>query len=420
MQGNQYLGRQPIINSCGEIAAYELFYRDEELCCDVKGRRFVAASVISCVLNKFGAKNLLGRHRAFIISDSDFLLHDMILSIPKDLFVFSLAECIEVNERLAERVEHLYCHGYMLAINDIALSEETIDKFVPILNFVHFCKIDSKAYDSAYVDEGIRRLKQYPLQLIATKVESHAEFETFQSLGMDLFQGYYFAKPNILESRSYDPTHVSVIKLCNLLMSDASIDEIADAFESNHAIAVHLLQFINSAAFHFTQRISSIKNVLTLVGRNPLTQWLMLMIYSKSVSRSESQSPLILMVKSRTELMTGLLKLIEPGVDSGRVGEAYFVGVLSLIDVLFSVELEEVLNDLNVSPAVKDALLKKEGQLGEIYGLIPSIEHFDSPVLEEFIYNYSLDPTDVAQMMVNAIESVNMFEEALKSEQMVI
>ena len=81
-------------------------------------------------------------------------------------------------------------------------------------------------------------------------------------------------------------------------MSDATIDELSDAFEANHAISAQLLQFINSAAFHLSKKISSIKHILTLVGRIPLTEWLMLMIYAKSVTSEDSQSPLILMVTS--------------------------------------------------------------------------------------------------------------------------
>ena len=414
---NHYLGRQPILGKDNSIVAYHLYYGDKSLAGRTGDNRYTTATVISNVLNKFGTKDLLGGYPAFVKVDYTFLLHDIIFSIPKEFFIFSLLEGIDVDERLIERVEQLRGRGFRLAVNDMELSGKTLEKFKPVLPHMHYCLIDTKRTRSGALEEMLDTLKAYPVKLIATKVETHAQYEALCSMGFDMFQGYFFAEPVYLENKKYDPNQLSVIRLCNMMMSEASIAEIAAAFEENHAITMQLLQFINSAAFHFRKRISSIHHILTLMGRNPITQWLLLMIYSKSVSRDDKeQSPLLLMVKSRTELMTGLLKLIRPNAKSGEVGEAYFVGVLSLMDALFGVELEKVLEDLNIAEEVSDALLKKEGLLGEIYELIPSIERFDTEAIEAFITKYNLNQSDVVRMMVNAIESVNAFEASLKSD----
>ena len=87
-----------------------------------------------------------------------------------------------------------------------------------------------------------------------------------------LFQGYFFVKPKIFENQKYDPAQAKILKLYTLLIEDTNIDEITSEFEQNHAITVQLLQYINSGAFHFRTKISSIHHILTLVGRAPLAQ----------------------------------------------------------------------------------------------------------------------------------------------------
>jgi len=124
----------------------------------------------------------------------------------------------------------------------------------------------------------IGRLKTRDVKVIGSKIEDNAHYELAKELGCSLFQGYFFAKPNIIENAKYESGQLNILKLYNLLISDANIDEIAEEFENNYELTVQLLQFINSCAFHFRSRISSIHHILTLVGRQPLSRWLMLMI----------------------------------------------------------------------------------------------------------------------------------------------
>jgi len=196
------------------------------------------------------------------------------------------------------------------------------------------------------------------------------------------------------------------------LIEDTNIDEITTEFEQNHAITVQLLQYINSGAFHFRNKISSIHHILTLVGRTPLAQWLILMIYSKSVSTGTKVSPLMLMVKYRTELMESIIKKVDPDVRSNTLGQAYFVGVLSLIDTVFGVELEKILNDMHVDIAIKEALLNDKGVLGDIYVVVRDIESFHIHGVSKFIEKYKLNKSLIDELALNSMQKVITFEKA--------
>ena len=199
-----------------------------------------------------------------------------------------------------------------------------------------------------------------------------------------------------------------------MLLQDTSIDEITAEFEKNHALTIQLLQFINSAHFHFRTRISSVHHILTLVGRKPLSQWLMLMIYSKSVTKNDKVSPLMLMVKNRTELMQNLLKILKPDVKSNALGEAYLVGVLSLVDTIFGAKLEDILENIHISDIAKKALLHDEGTLGMLYKAVRDIEEFNVDAIVAFSKRYKVATDDIQEVILKSIEDVNSFEKALQ------
>jgi len=408
---NVYIARQPIMDKEGEIFAYELLYRDVEQTSSFDNHRYATSAVINNILNKFGTKALLGERKAFVKIDRKFLLNDLIFSIPKEFFIFTLLDSIEMDEYVLERLEQLKAKGYELALNDTLEMLVSMEQYRGAFSYLDYIKINIPAnLENAHLESMIKECKTRGITILATRIESEEHKELAQKMGCSYFQGYFFAKPKIIENKKLDASQLSIIHLYNLLMEDTNIDEITQEFEKNYAISVQLLQFINSGAFSFRKRISSIHHVLVLVGRVPLAQWLMLMIYSKSVAKQEESSPLLLMIKSRTELMQGLLRLIDPNVRSNKLGEAYFTGVISLIDVIFGMQIEEILEHLHVSDEVRDALLKGEGVLGEIYTLISQIEQFQTEPIKDFAQKYQLDPEEITTVIAQSIEDVNQFE----------
>jgi len=398
------IGRQPILDSNSHLSAYALMYRE-----DTK-HNYSSASLISNVLNKFGTESLLGDKRAFITIDAKFLLHDLILSIPGEFFIFSLDSTIEITEKVIERVELLYSKGYLLSIEHLNFNDEVIEKYEAILNRVSFAKIDIREDIDVHIKPTIAKLKSSGITVVGDNIYDSLQFDKAKEFGCDWYQGYYFAELKIVENEKYEASYMEVLKLYRLLMDDVSIDEITKEFEKNYEITVQLLQFINSGAFHFRKRISSVHHILVLVGRVPLAQWLMLMIYSKSISSGDKRSPLMLMVKNRTELMENILKTLKPEAGSNMLGEAYFVGVLSLIDTLFNTKLENILVQMNISADVEAALLQNEGILGEILTLIKKIEEFDTQAAVDFEQKHNLSKGVLNELIIKSMEGVQAFE----------
>jgi len=398
------IGRQPILDGSGTIVAYALMYRE------TAQHNYSSASLISNVLNKFGTSALLGEKRAFVSVDEKFLLHDLILTIPAEFFIFSLVNTIELTLRVVERIELLYAKGYLLCIEHIGLNHVADEHYKTIIPKLSFVKIDVRQDTDESMAEIITTFKNAGITVVGDNIYDSSQLQKAKELGCEWFEGYYFAELKIVENAKYEASYMQVLKLYRLLMDDVNIDEITKEFENNHAITVQLLQFINSGAFHFKKRISSIHHVLVLVGRIPLAQWLMLMIYSKNLSSGGSKSPLILMAKNRTELMEKILKLLNPDVRSNTLGEAYFVGLLSLIDRIFCMPLSEVLKQMSISEEVEAALLRREGVLGEILTLIEELEVFHPESATFFEKKHSLKEGVLNEMLLESMQSVQAFE----------
>lgn len=174
-------------------------------------------------------------------------------------------------------------------------------------------------------------LNPYSLKMIATDVNTQEEYAIAKSIGFPYVEGYYFSEPISVEHQSVDSKLLTVIRLYNMLTSSATTtEELTMTFESNPELTIQLLQYINSSAFFLRIKISSIAQVLTLLGRKPLSQWLLLLMYGKHINHSPTQSLLMQMVSRRTALMKGFYKLLNPRATSDAMGEAFCRGYVTL------------------------------------------------------------------------------------------
>ena len=407
MHSNLYIARQPILDKYDNIFAYELLYRDSNQSSNIKNDRHATVTVLSNVLNKFGVKNLLGDNKAFIKADKKFLMHDVVFYIPKEHFIFALQANMEFSEALEQRIIQLSEMGYLLAINDVILTKETLDKFSNLLEYITYIKVDINT-----PKEDIELLEGIDLTIIFTKVETHEMYDKAKEFKGDYVQGYFFSKPKILEQEKFDPNSLKAINLCNYIMSDSSINEIVEKFEENHAISLQLLKYVNSGSFHFRQNISSVRQILTLMGRTPLTQWLMLMVYSTNGTpdEQETESPLMQLLKNRTNLMVEVSKQIEDSGVKDLSSKVYFVGVISLLDTLFNVQMSVILEDLNIDAEIKDAITNGDGMLGEIFMFAKNLEKFDIKAVEDFCDKYNIETEELEKLTFEVIQSANEFE----------
>jgi EAL and modified HD-GYP domain-containing signal transduction protein len=368
--------------------------------------------LVNDIHSSFGVDRILGKRLGFIRADYRFIFHELLHLLPKERAIYALLEDITVDDPLILHLKKLSAEGYRFALNDFAFTAETIENFSPLFPYLEFLKIDIPRSGRIKRDD-VERLQKQGLTLIAAKIESHDIHAECVGKGFLYFQGFFISKPRVLENPSFSLDQEGVIRLWNMLQCEATIDDLVKAFEINHMVSLKLIRFINSAVFSLRNPVSSIRHVLTLMGREPLSQWIMLLMFSEAQESNQNTTPLLLMVVHRTELMSKLLELVAPNPTKAQRATAYFVGMLSLIHLLFNIPHREVLKRLNVAPEIERALFEGDGFYGELLTMVRAIEMEDSEGIEQFLEQHKLTFEVIEPMIAQAMEKVNQFDEAM-------
>lgn len=411
MSTNIYIAKQAILDIDDNIFAYELLFRTEDedgnFTALIDDDLIATSRVLVNALNHLGIENIVGEHKAFINIDKEFLLNDLILTIPKEKFILEILETVIVTQEVIDRVSELKNLGYIFALDDAQTCEEYFENFSALLPLVTYVKLDASLIDYATLNQHISKFNSYDVEILAEKVETIQMVIDYKKIGCTLFQGYYFAKPELIKKEAIDPHYKKIFHLINSLDKDISLDELSEEFESNIDITIQLLRFMNSSALSMKTEIKSIKHAITLLGKQPLKQWLLLIAYSKSNSNnSKSKDNVLLnMAANRAKMMSALM--LELKGDATLAHEAAFVGVLSLIDVIIHSHMHTILHELKVNESVNKAIMLHEGIMGSLLELIECVEHFDMDYANKIAKKMKLENITLKKALSEALIAKN-------------
>lgn len=374
MSGKQekfFLGRQPILNRCQEIVGFELLFRAaDENFAKFDSYSQASASVITSALATFGIQEVLGGKLGFINVHLDLLLSEMLELLPTEQTVLELLEFIKLDETVVERCRELKEMGFQLALDDHVFSQENAD----IYRVVNVVKIDILETDMDQLPEIVRELRRWPVRILAEKVETVQQFEACFSMGFDLFQGYFFERPVVLNKKKIDVSGLAMLKLLQQLTLDATLMEIEQTFKENPSLSYNLLRLVNSVAMGMREKIKTLRHAIVMLGTNHLRRWVQLSLFAGNDSRGINH-PLLEMAAVRGRLMEILLQ--QKGVTGEHAEAAFMTGILSLLDVLFEIPMDEIIASLNLTDEVSGALLERKGQLGQMLSLVEKVEATD-------------------------------------------
>ena len=407
--GTLFLGRQPIIDRNEQLAGYELLYRNSDGTSSMTSEQYATANVLTHTLNLSGLENITGNSLAFINIDGSFLQHDMILSVPKDSFVFEFHPSLLHNEDNIQRLKELVFQGLMFTFTLDEIDDEILALITKVIDYIRYIKVNTMEVERNEVLQLIELISSNKKQLVATHVESKGIFNAFYELGFDFFQGYYFCEPEIIESTQMSADTSILLSLSNLLTTDASTKEITDAFEKAPTLVIQLLRYLNSGTFHFKTRINSIEQLITLLGRKALSQWLFLSLYGSN-SESSQDNPLLKTIKQRTQMIADLLFMVKPAANKDEISKAYFVGLLSAIDVVCKQPMSVLFEKLQLDDIIKNALLEKSGLLGEIYEVSLAVEQQDLAKAEAFMFEHDISSAEFEEFLFKSFENAIQFK----------
>ncbi len=386
-----FVARQPIFDRRRAVYGYELLFRSAADQGRFPGgdgpeatKQVVANTIIS-----IGAEKVLCGKRAFLNIDHTTLNDNPYLSFAPDKVVFEILESTEVDDAVIGACAKLHQAGFFLALDDF-VPGSTAEALVP---FARIIKVDVRATSQCEQRSLLQRTFPNNCLLLAEKVETREEYEWVRQVGYDLFQGHFFEKPEIITGRDIAPVKLTCLQLLREVCEpEIDCKRTAALIKTDVGFSFKLLRYVNSALFSHRKGIESIDHAVVLLGSSGLRQWAAVAALP-ALSRDKA-GELTVKALVRAQFSDRLSALV--GMPAN--GAAFLVGLLSHLDAMLDLPLEEALALVGLSPPTVDVLMDRAGAdnpLGMIYRLIRDYEEGHWEAVKYGTDRLKLNPDDV-------------------------
>ncbi|WP_199524211.1 EAL and HDOD domain-containing protein [Pseudoalteromonas sp. bablab_jr011] len=396
-----YAARQPILDKEKKLIGYELLFRDgvDNVFPDIDGDEATSRLIEGSQFN-FGLEDLTDNKPAFINFTLDTLQKGYPLLLGKDHVVVEILETIQPGKRLLALVKDLKEKGYTLALDDY-IHQPVWRHFYP---FIDIIKIDFLSSEAESIKEVIEAIKPFPhIKLLAEKVETHEKYQLALDLGFSYFQGFFFSKPEMVQSKTLPPSEMALAELLYETSSvDLNLKKITEVFERDVNLSYKLLRYSNSAAFKRRAEISTIKQALIVLGSEAIKRFLSLLF----AAQVAADKPAELIRLSLTRARFAELLAISHG-KFRDTGMAFLTGMMSLMDAILDEEMSSVMNKLPLANDIKVALLKDEGLLASYLRLVKQYEQANWQNANEIQQALGLKPEEVPDAYHDAVNWAN-------------
>lgn len=383
------IGRQQILDHNLKTFAYELLFRGTDFDLnDPNGGALATNQIITDTLLEVGLNNIVGQHKAFINFTTQNILEKTPLNLPKDRVVIEILENINIDSRVIENVREFAQQGYTVALDDFVFTKG----WEPLVEVADIIKLDVMAMSMPEIQALIKKLRPYNVKLLAEKVETQAEFDALKQLGCDYFQGYFFSKPNLVAGKRIGVNQLSSIKLLTTInKADTDFGEIVAVIAHDAGLSYKLLHYINSSAFALPNKINSIQHAISCLGLKEIRRWCNIITLASLSSKPMVVTENSLICARMCEQLAILVKT--------NPEQCFLIGMLSHLDSILDVTLEEALKHLPLDNEITSAILEKSGVNGEILQYVLDYEHWE---LSTFSFK-NVSATEIRQIYLEAL-----------------
>jgi EAL and modified HD-GYP domain-containing signal transduction protein len=349
------VGRQPITDRAGDVVGFELLYRSARPGVSITGDQMTAQVVLGALT--IGMDQLVGEKAMFCNAERGALTGDTPVTLPPARTVIEVLETVRIDDEIVAGCRALVAAGFRVALDDFVWAEGA----ERLLDLASIVKIDFQAMSREDVRALSARCREYDVVLLAEKVETADDLAWAMAEGFELFQGYAIDRPEVVTGHSIAASALAHVQLAmTLLAEDLDFEEIEAILRREPGLVVQLLQMA-SIGSHLGMRrqVRTVREALVLLGTTRIRQWVALTILSAQPGRTPDGLASALVRARMTELLAG-----ERGC--GSADFAFTAGLLSALDLLLGVELDELARTMDIDDALKAAAFRREGAVGAL------------------------------------------------------
>ena len=390
----KFIARQPILDTRLQVFAYELLFRGGPQN-SFQPFANAASSVIADSITLFDLDMLTGHARAFVNVDEMALRLGAPRLLPADRIVVEILETVRPTEEILGACRELRSAGYQLALDDFVDSEE----IAPLVEFASFLKIDFQMFDARTRRALARKYTDNNIGLLAEKVETESEFREARELGFSYFQGYFFCKPSMVETREIPGNRTIQLQLLAAVAApELRFDIIEKLLKQEPSLLYRLLRYLNSPILGLRSEVRSVRHAMVVLGENEFRRWGSIFAI---ISMSAGKSPELI----RTALTRAFFceEFSAAAGLSEKDSSLFLMGLLSITDALLDKPMREVLKSLPVIQEVKIALCGGTNRVRDVYELVLALERAEWIRLSDIAARIGCDEGKIPDCYLSAL-----------------
>lgn len=386
----RFLGRQPIIDKDHNLFGHELLFRSGLENAYSGDPEAATRDVIDhyLLLTSTSASDI-----SFVNCTREALVSGIVTLLPSASTVLEILETVEPDPELLDVCVELKKNGYRFALDDF-MPDGLHHPFLPIADFI---KIDFLASDVNARGKTYALAASYRVRFIAEKVETAAEVKAARDEGCDLFQGYFFSKPTVLQTKVVPQNYLTHLQLLAALAEPpADLSEIERLVMSDASVCYRLLRLVNSALYGLPTHIASIRGALIMVGEKEFRKMVTIALVSAAKAGQSEYATKMALQRAR------FCELLAPSINESP-SKLYLLGMLSLLDVILDIPMAQLLETMPVDSEMKAALLGEHNGLSLSLELVRCHETADWACFEDIRKALRLDEPKTSMIYVDAV-----------------
>jgi len=347
------IARQPVLDRQRRLWGYDLFCvgSSAEMPAGLPSDGGVPLSLAASV--GAGLQRILAHEKRVLVDLTEKgIVDELAYALPADRTIVLVREETFQGPGVAERLTQLKRDGFQVAVRGFTGTPrcEGLYRLADIIDV----KVGDRS--SPELATTVAAARARGATLLASHVPDLPRFTTCQELGFDLFEGAFSKAAEIVPMRQISSSQVARFNVFAALDSgEQNLKALAKAIETDASISYRLLSHLNSAAFGFRHKISSIPHAISLLGWRQVANWLRVVLLS-DLNHGNDNTELLLIAAQRAKF----LELIAERCPfwGFKPESMHLLGLFSLLDAMIGVSMQEIVAHLPLDSKLKAALCR--------------------------------------------------------------
>lgn len=396
------IARQPIFDSKKHLFAYELLYRGGELLSldNIGGDRATTSVLTSSYLTE-GLDKISANKPCFVNFTEELLIREIAESFPPNTIIVEIIEDVHPTAQIIEVCKKLKDLGYILTLDDFTYH----DTFLPLVELADIIKIDFREAPIDRIGRTLDRLSGYKIEFLAEKVETYQEFHEASNLGFSYFQGYFFARPEVLRIKEIGTSKLTLLSLLfEINKKSMSVEKLTKLISAEAFLSYRLLRYLNSAYFYLINEIRSIAHAVAYLGEDEIRRFVTLAVISEISCLKPPE--LIRLAAVRAKFCENLGKASPRQTNPS---ELFMLGLFSLLHAMLDSTMDQVVNKIPISGDVKQALTCQTGPVSLFLEVVIAYERGNRERCFEALKTLGIAQDQLYPLYISALEFADVF-----------